>query len=32
MIKEKNINRTPATLIFVPDNVFLFPDNEKYKI
>ena len=31
-IKEKNINRTPATLIFVPDDVFLFPDNEKYKI
>lgn len=31
-IKEKEINRTPTTLIFVPDDVFLFPDNEKYKI
>lgn len=31
-IKEKEINRTPATLIFIPDDVFLFPDNEKYKI
>ena len=31
-IKEKSINRTPATLIFIPDDVFLFPDNEKYKI
>lgn len=31
-IKEKNIHNTPATLIFIPDDVFLFPDNEKYKV
>ena len=31
-IKEKNIHRTPANLIFIPDDVFLFPDNEKYKV
>lgn len=31
-IKEKNIHFTPATLIFIPDDVLLFPDNEKYKV
>ena len=30
-IKEKNVHQTPVTLIFIPDDVFLFPDNEKYK-
>lgn len=29
-IKEKNIHNTKATLIFIPDDVLLFPDNEKY--
>lgn len=28
-IKEKDVNSTPATLIFVPDEVFLFPDSEE---
>ena len=27
-IKSKNINKTKAILIFVPDDLFLFPDNE----
>ena len=31
-IKEKNINNTPATLIFVPDDVLLFPDIDEYKV
>ena len=31
-IKEKDIHDTPATLIFIPDDVLLFPDNEEYKI
>ena len=31
-IKEKNIHDTKATLIFIPDDVLLFPDNEKYKV
>ena len=31
-IKEKNIHNIPATLIFVPDDVLIFPDNEKYKV
>lgn len=31
-IKEKNIHNTPATLIFIPDDVLLFPDNDKYKV
>lgn len=31
-IKEKNVHLTPATLIFIPDDVLLFPDNEKYKV
>lgn len=31
-IKEKDIHNTPATLIFIPDDVLLFPDNEEYKI
>ena len=26
-IKEKNVHFTSATLIFIPDDVFLFPDN-----
>ena len=30
-IKEKNIKSIPMTLIFVPDDVLLFPDNEEYK-
>ena len=30
-IKEKDIHDTPATLIFIPDDVLLFPDNETYK-
>ena len=31
-IKEKDIHNTRATLIFVPDDLLLFPDNEKYKV
>ena len=31
-IKEKNIHSTPATLIFVPDDLILFPDNDEYKV
>ena len=31
-IKEKNIHSIHATLIFVPDDVFLFPDDDKYKV
>lgn len=31
-IKEKDIHSTHATLIFVPDDLLLFPDNEKYKV
>ena len=31
-IKEKNIDNTPATLIFVPDDVLLFPDIDEYKV
>lgn len=27
-IRERNIHDTPATLIFLPDNVFLFPDSK----
>ena len=27
-IKEKDVNNTPATLIFLPDDVFLFPDDK----
>lgn len=27
-IKEKEVNQTPATLIFIPDDVLLFPDND----
>ena len=29
-IKAKNINKTRAILIFIPDDLLLFPDNEKY--
>ena len=28
-IKAKNINKTKATLIFIPDDVLLFPDSKK---
>lgn len=28
-IKAKNINKTRATLIFIPDDLLLFPDSEK---
>ena len=28
-IKEKDVKQTPVTLIFLPDDVFLFPDDEK---
>lgn len=31
-IKAKDINKTKSILIFVPDDLVLFPDNEKYKI
>ena len=31
-IKEKDINNTAATLIFVPDDLYLFPDNDKYSV
>ena len=31
-IKEKDVHFTPATLIFIPDDVFLFPDNEDFKV
>lgn len=31
-IKEKDVNNTPATLIFLPDDVLIFPDNEEYKV
>ena len=31
-IKEKEVHQTPATLIFVPDDVLLFPDCEDYKV
>ena len=31
-IREKKVNNTEAILIFVPDDVFLFPVNDKYKI
>ena len=31
-IKEKDIHNTPSILIFIPDDVLLFPDNDKYKI
>jgi hypothetical protein len=31
-IREKEVNQTPATLIFIPDDVLLFPDNEEYKV
>ena len=31
-IKEKNVKFTPATLIFVPDDVLIFPDNDEYKV
>lgn len=31
-IKEKDVQHIPATLIFLPDDVFLFPDNENYKV
>ena len=27
-IKEKDVKQTPVTLIFLPDDVFLFPDDE----
>ena len=29
-IKEKDVNNTEAILIFIPDDVFLFPDNKIY--
>ncbi|MBO4292897.1 MAG: hypothetical protein J5881_00695 [Clostridia bacterium] len=28
-IKEKDVKQTPVTLIFLPDDVFLFPDGEE---
>lgn len=31
-IKEKDVHLTPATLIFLPDDVLLFPDNEENKV
>lgn len=31
-IKEKNVHFIKATLIFVPDDVFLFPDTDEYKV
>ena len=31
-IREKKVNNTEAILIFVPDDVFLFPVNDKYKV
>lgn len=30
-IKEENIHNTPAFLVFIPDDVLLFPDSDKYK-
>ena len=31
-IKEKNVHFIPATLIFIPDDVLLFPDDENHKV
>ena len=31
-IKEKEIDHSPATLIFIPDDVLLFPDYEEYQV
>jgi hypothetical protein len=31
-IKEKDIHQIPVTLIFIPDDVLLFPNNEEYKV
>ena len=30
-IKEKEVKDTKAILVFVPDDVFLFPENEEYR-
>lgn len=30
-IKEKEVKETKAILVFVPDDVFLFPENEEYR-